>query len=253
MLLIFKYLYPYNNSIPGLGSAKHTSHQWLYKAVSDLLYKDLLNKQTCWSSHLVCSCIRKICFFLWSQTPFTPACTACHKLATCKTIYAHMKKCRTWMRLWGCWPWCHSTEVIIICIGHDAPAPKPQCLKKHLEIICVHLGLLFFYQQQQLCSGIALPCHHHPLINTNCSSSRHRVFKPPKPVSKSKSKLSASESSAAAFLTGSYEANNLTAQRSVCGAGRAWGFLSLSFPPLHLFAWDTIPWVLAVTVCIKPE
>lgn len=65
-------------------------------------------------------------------------------MGTCKIFCAHMIKCLTWMRLWSCWKWCHSTEVIIICIRHDAPAPKPCCLKKHLEIICVHLGLLFF-------------------------------------------------------------------------------------------------------------
>lgn len=47
------------------------------------------------------------------------------------------------MRLWGCWPRCRSTEVIIICIRHDVPAPEPWCLNKHLEIICVHLDLLF--------------------------------------------------------------------------------------------------------------
>lgn len=49
----------------------------------------------------------------------------------------------TWTRLWGCRPCCRSTEVIGICIRHDAPAPKPRRLNKHLEIICVHLGLLF--------------------------------------------------------------------------------------------------------------
>lgn len=52
-------------------------------------------------------------------------------------------KVLTWMRLWGCRPCCHSTEVIGICIRHDAPAPQPRRLNKHLEIICVHLGLLF--------------------------------------------------------------------------------------------------------------
>lgn len=39
---------------------------------------------------------------------------------------------------------------------------------------------------QQLCPGIMLLCHHHPVINNNCSSSWHPPFKPPKPVSISK-------------------------------------------------------------------
>lgn len=40
-------------------------------------------------------------------------------------------------------------EVIFICIRHDAPAPQAWCLNKHLEIICVYLGLLFI----AICSG----------------------------------------------------------------------------------------------------
>lgn len=40
-------------------------------------------------------------------------------------------------------------EVIIICIRDDALAPKAWSLHKHLEIICVCLGLLFI----AICSG----------------------------------------------------------------------------------------------------
>lgn len=37
-------------------------------------------------------------------------------------------------------------------------------------------------------------------------------------------------------------------------SGPAWSeVLSLSFPPLHSFAWDTIPWVLFVNVCIQSK
>lgn len=44
------------------------------------LTKDLLNKHTYESCHLVYRCIRKIAGFLSSQTSFTIACVACHKL-----------------------------------------------------------------------------------------------------------------------------------------------------------------------------
>lgn len=93
-----------------------------------------------------------------------------------------MMRCRTWMRLWGCRPWCHSTEVIIICIRHDAPAPTPWCLNKHLEIICVHLGLLLF--GPRCSSTFASSCLVTIARLSTIIAHPHgmRRWKPPKPV-----------------------------------------------------------------------
>lgn len=138
-----------------------------------------------------------------------------------------MIKCLTWMRLWGCWPWCHNTEVIIICIGHDALASKPWCLKKHLEIICVHLGLLFFSQrQQQLCPGITMPCYHHPVINDDCSSSWHTLIKPVpnQSVNQRESSLSLKGVVVQQCFFRDHMRKTVTAS-AVCGAGRTWSFL----------------------------
>lgn len=103
-------------------------------------------------------CIRKmLCFFLQSQIPFGSACVACHKLRACKNaLIEHQHG-------WGCCPSVRSVEVIVICIRLDALAPKARRLNKHLEIVCVHLSLLFFVHGGDL--ALVLRCTDDVLLS----------------------------------------------------------------------------------------
>lgn len=140
--------------------------------------------------------------------------------------------------------------------------PKPCCLKKHLEIICVHLGLLFF------CPGMILLCHHRPIIYNKVILMASYAVKTNRTSQEVKEKLFARSCSAAMFLWDETWrerlGNRLTAQ---CGVWRAWGFLSpFSFPPLICLrhhslgtgrhslhqAWVNISQVSA-RICIPPS
>lgn len=147
----------------------------LQGGVSHLSPKTIsLTNNLCSHVTFACWCFRKISrFFLWSQISFGPACTACDKLRTCKNLDGVLM----WTRLRGCWLWFHRTEVIIICIRHNALAGKAWCLNKHLEIICVYLSLLFFAIRSSGSSGrgggsgLVFCCLGIiAVINSDCSS-----------------------------------------------------------------------------------
>lgn len=187
------------------------------------------------------------------------------------------------MRLWGYWPWCHRTEVIIICIRHDALVPKPKCLYKHLEIICVHLGLLFVDLRSSSCSALALCClviitllstvtahpygiHHHLKQSVNQRQPHYLWWELNSLLIRSKIKCS---SVSLGEIWGERLENHLPAQHMVSlhVAGGICGFLSpLSFPPLICLrhhslgagrhslhqAWVNISQVSA-WICISPS
>lgn len=85
--------------------------------------------------------------------------------------------------------WFHRTEVIIICIQHDALAGKARRLNKHLEIICVYLSLLFFaIRGGGGGGGVLLPCcHRQRLLITMASNYPNQSVKPLPPPGKRKS------------------------------------------------------------------
>lgn len=149
---------------------------------------------------------------------------------TCKILCADLMKCITWMRLPGCWAWRRSKKVIIICIRHDAASPMPYLLNKHLEVICVHLGLLFFSPCSSSTTtheGAALaPCCSVSLVSTLLTLT-WKTFT--RKVSPGGVRSGSEHTGALAVKPGNF----------------------IFFSSLHSFAWDTIPWALPVTVCIK--
>lgn len=150
----------YNTVYISRYSKTHITPVPLQGGIISLIEKDLLNKHINRVT-LVVDALGKSRVFCNHKPPLPLLVLHVTSWGHAKSRVCLMIKCLTCMRLWGCWPGCHSAEVIIICIRHDALVPKPWCLNKHLKIICVHLGLLFFGLR---CSSPATPLHRLVII-----------------------------------------------------------------------------------------